>query len=102
MISVTVERGPLGKVNAFTVENHGTGLVCAAVSILTLNTVNSIEALTRQAFTCEYDENGGFLQFKAGAALSRSAGLLLESMMLGLHSIQAQYPGEIEISERDT
>ena len=33
-------------ITGFEIKNHGTDIVCSAVSILSLNTVNSLEAFT--------------------------------------------------------
>ncbi|MCL2048732.1 MAG: ribosomal-processing cysteine protease Prp [Defluviitaleaceae bacterium] len=100
MIGITIVRDGAGKITSFTAENHGETIVCAAVSMLVLNTVNSIEVLTRDSFTCDYDENGGFLTFSLDNHV-QTAGvkILLEAMYLGLASAKAEYPGEIEIKE---
>ena len=104
MISVTITRNHNGQVCGFTVEHHGVGEVCAAVSMLALNTVNSIEALTKEPYACDYNDAGGFLsctlpKMAEGGRKSRDAGLLLESMALGMHSIKEHYPGEIKLAD---
>ena len=91
MISVTVRRSE-GRVCAFEVVNHGKSDVCAAVSLLAFNTVNSIEALTEETFTGDYDPEGGYLQWIRGEdsfckEADSGADLLLEAMMLGLKSL---------------
>ena len=101
MISVTVVRNRQRKITAFTANNHGRSEVCAAVSLMVLNTVNSIEALTGEPFSCDYDENGGFITFSLTGTPERESGLLLESMLLGLRSVQEQYKGEIEITDTE-
>ena len=53
MILAGVTKDADGKITAFTVQNHGESYVCSAVSMLVLNTVNSIEALTGQQFDCD-------------------------------------------------
>ena len=103
MISVTISRNPAGRIYGFSVLNHSKSDVCAAVSLLTLNTVNSIEALTDETFNCDYNPEGGFLQVelprvKEGLE-SPSAGLLLDAMALGLHSVKENYSNEIEIED---
>ena len=40
----------------FELKNHTKNYVCAAISILALNTVNSVEAFTGLDFSCESDE----------------------------------------------
>lgn len=103
MISVNLARNCKGQICGFTVDSHGPGEVCAAVSMLAINTVNSIEALTNEPYACDYDEAGGFLRcvlpkMEEGRK-SRDAGLLLESMVLGMRSVKEQYPDEIKLDE---
>ena len=103
MIFVTIDRNSAGCICGFSVREHGKNEVCAAVSLLTLNTVNSIEALIDEPFNCEYDPEGGYLR----ADLPRvregrrcpEADLLLESMALGLRSVKDNYRSEIEIED---
>ncbi|MCL2261587.1 MAG: ribosomal-processing cysteine protease Prp [Defluviitaleaceae bacterium] len=101
MITAKIVRDAWGKVIGFTVENHGESIVCAAVSMLVLNTVNSIELLTEDNFVCDYDENGGYLKFTLTDPSSRTDGveILLDAMVLGLTSARKEYPEEIEITE---
>ncbi|MDR1664266.1 MAG: ribosomal-processing cysteine protease Prp [Clostridiales bacterium] len=97
MISVEVTRSAKGIPRAFEANNHGKSEACAAVSLMVLNTVNSIDALTDQDFKCEYDENGGYVKFSMKKPARRSAVLLIESMLFGLNAVKEQYPDEIEI-----
>ena len=70
---------------------RGRDIVCSAVSALVLNTVNSIEAFTSTAFTCEADEESGDIDFQFTEEISPDASLLIESMILGLKEIQNDY-----------
>jgi uncharacterized protein YsxB (DUF464 family) len=100
MIKFRASTGADGGITAFTVENHGRSDVCAAVSMFVLNTVNSIEALTDEAFRCDYKEEGGYISFAvAEPPAGRECRLLLDAMMLGLNGIKEEYPSEIEIKE---
>jgi uncharacterized protein YsxB (DUF464 family) len=101
VINVEIVRDSTGKIVGFTAENHGESIVCAAVSMLVLNTVNSVEMLTRDNFTCDYNENGGYLTFSLTDPSSRTEGMgiLLDAMYLGLSSAKVEYPEEIEIKE---
>ncbi|MCL2618098.1 MAG: ribosomal-processing cysteine protease Prp [Defluviitaleaceae bacterium] len=101
MINVSVARSCAGDVQALRLHNHGDPVVCAAVSALVLNAVNSIDALTDERFTCNYNEQGGFLEIEfqnEAGKLGRDARLLTESLMLGLRSIAQEYPGDISIT----
>ena len=87
-----------GQLAGFTVRNHGASHVCAAVSLLVLNTVNSIEALTDEAFDCDHAEDGGFIKFAVKGPRGSKSGILLDAMALGLSSIQERYPQEIQVT----
>ncbi|MCL1843465.1 MAG: ribosomal-processing cysteine protease Prp [Defluviitaleaceae bacterium] len=101
MIKAEINRDSSGNIKGFTVENHGRDVVCAGVSMLVLNTVNSIEALTEDEYTCDFNDDGGFLSFRLKNPETRTpgTGILLDAMSLGLSSTKAQYPDEIEIME---
>ena len=72
----------------------GQNIVCAAVSVLAINTFNSIERFTDDAFTVDAAEDGGHLVMAFPDKLSDKAQLLLDSMLLGLDEIQKQYGDE--------
>ena len=104
MINVSVTRSRRGDVCALRVRNHGDPVVCAAVSALVINSVNSVEALTDERFTCEYVEEGGFLEIAfpdAQLGLGHDARLLLSSLMLGLNAVSAEYPDSIIIEDKE-
>ena len=103
MISVGIFRNKNKRIWGFTVNDHGESSVCAAVSMLTLNTVNSIEAFTDEVTECHYNTTGGFLSFSLpevkNGAESGKAYILLEAMALGLRSVKENYNNEIEIKD---
>lgn len=72
----------------------GSDIVCSAVSALTFNTVNSIEKFTDDAFTVEAGKDGGMLTVRFPETLSAKAVLLMDSLILGIESIQADYGNE--------
>ena len=94
MITVTIYKRS-GQYNGFTVSGHagygeeGSDIVCAAVSVLTLNTLNSIESFTEDAFSGE--QKDGFLSCQFPDELSEKSVLLMDSMVLGLTDIQHNY-----------
>ena len=90
------------KIIGFEIKNHGKDIVCSAVSILSLNTVNSIEALTDCKYNIEYDTNGGFLKFFIDINQEcEKTNLLLQSLELGLKGIELEYPKEISVKYRE-
>lgn len=69
--------------------DEGNDIICSAVSVLLINTVNSVEAFTDDAFTV--DEDDGYLCMKLSGEVSEKASLLLDALALGLHSIEETY-----------
>ena len=74
--------------------DKGYDIVCAAVSVLVINTINSIEQFTDDAFSGDAAEDGGHISFSFTDTISDSSRLLLDSMLLGLDQIQKQYGDE--------
>ena len=102
MIDVRLVKNQAAQTVGFTVRNHGESHVCAAVSLLVINTVNSIESLTAlgaEGFSCDYEAAGGYLSFilKEESPRCKDAGLLIDAMVLGLESVMAEHPSEIKI-----
>ena len=67
----------------------GKDIVCAGVSTLVTNLVNSIEELTED--TIEYETGDGYIIIKHGN-LSEGASLLVDSFLLGIEEISTNYP----------
>jgi len=78
-----ISRGHAGYAEA------GNDIICSAVSVLLINTVNSVETFTDDAFTV--DEDDGYLCLKLTGEVSDKTSLLLDSLSLGLHSIEETY-----------
>ena len=78
----------------FTVEGHagyadeGEDIICAAISALVTNAINSIEAFTEDDFTVDADENSACIKFSIDGTHSKEADLLLKSLSLGLQGIE--------------
>ena len=77
----------------FQIEDHagyadqGEDVVCAAISMLVINTMNSIEAFTEDEFSGMSDEESAMISFHLTQNPSKEAGLLLNSMILGLQNM---------------
>ena len=81
----------------------GSDIVCAAVSALTINTVNSLEQFTEDAFEVEQAEDGGYLKLNITGELSLQAEILMKSLVLGLQTIEENYGSEfLTVSCQDT
>ena len=70
MIHVTIYKTKTHEYAGFDVEGHagfaesGQDIVCAAVSMLVINTINSIEQLVSDEYTLTSDEEDGVIQFR--------------------------------------
>ena len=72
-------------------DDYGKDIVCAAVSVLTINTINSLEELTDDDLVVTQDEKKGIITMKFDNKLSDSAVLLLKSYELGINGIYKEY-----------
>lgn len=70
---------------------HGKDIVCAAVSALVMNTMNSIHSFTSDVFDYSEDEKKGMIDFKIVSEPSPETKLLFQSLILGLQGIQEEY-----------
>jgi hypothetical protein len=69
----------------------GKDIVCASISVLTINTVNSIEKFTDDVFDLDTDEKKGYIRFSLKDVPSEKTKVLLDSMVLGLNDIASLY-----------
>ena len=67
---------------------EGEDIVCAGVSALVINALNSIERFTDDETSCVSDEDTGSIEFRFDGIPSHDATLLLDSMILGLEEIE--------------
>ena len=97
MTEITIYRNKNREVERFCCTGHaryaeyGQDIVCASISMLVINTINSIETFTSVAYICEADEENGDIDFRFTEDISPDASLLIESMILGLKEIQNDY-----------
>jgi len=96
MTSITVIKED-DRVLAFTCNGHAgyakesEDIVCAAISILVINTINSIEALTNTKPIVETEQESGYIHCSFEEDITDDAALLIDSMILGLSQIKEQY-----------
>ncbi len=96
MIKAIFYRESDGTYKGFSIKGHamfgkyGKDIVCSAVSVLAINTINSVENLTDNKFEVEEDESG-LLRFKFTSEPDKKGQLLLESMALGILGIHKEY-----------
>jgi uncharacterized protein YsxB (DUF464 family) len=96
MTSITVIKED-NRIIAFTCNGHAgyakesEDIVCAAISMLVINTINSIEVLTSTKPIVETDQESGYIHCSFEDDVTDDATLLLEVMLLGLSQIREQY-----------
>ena len=99
MITITIFQNHDG-VTGFRCIGHsgyaeaGSDIICAGVSSLVINTINSIDAFTDSTFQIETEEESGLIDFRLEQKADHDTGLLIQSMILGLQGIQSDYGNE--------
>lgn len=99
MIQVTFIKNALGETCGFWMKGHaeyaepGEDIVCAGVSALVINTINSIEAFTEDVFADDVQKQEEDVVFFAisSTPVSEKSKLLLDSLILGLKGIEEDY-----------
>lgn len=97
MIKITVYKES-GTYRGFSCEGHagyaeeGYDIICAAVSALTVNAVNSIERFTGDDVTASSED--GAIHCSLKGSVSERTALLLDSMISGLQDIKQTYGNE--------
>ncbi len=71
-------------------DEPGRDIICAAVSILVINTANAIETFTKDLFSSDIHEDGT-TEILLSKNISHDTVLLMDSLMLGLDQIRQQY-----------
>jgi len=107
MIKVTIFKDNDNIITGFKILGHadyaekGSDIVCAAVSALVINTLNSMEHFTSDTFNVKQDEDKGLIEFHVVRPISGNGNLLLSSLALGLQGIADEYTGKyITISQK--
>ena len=105
MVTVEFFRNDDNKIFGFSFSDHTESIVCAGVSALALNCVNSIEAFTDMDFTCDVnEEQGGYLVFKIPdveqGEFNHDVDLIFNCFHLGILGIQAENSTNIKIIDK--
>ena len=93
MIKVTIYKTERQEYVGFDMEGHagyaeaGEDIVCAGVSVLTINTLNAIEKFADDRTSLVSDESKGLIDYRLKGNPTREAKLLLDAMVLGLEEI---------------
>ncbi len=71
-------------------DEYGKDIVCASVSVLVINAINSIEELTDDDYVCDVDEKSGSIKLHPNTELSKESKLLLKSLYLGILGVSEE------------
>ena len=94
MTKVTILKNKKNEYVGFKAVGHagygevGEDIVCAAISVLTINTINAIDAYTDDEFSLKTDEKTGSMVFQLNDIPSKETALLLDTMVLGLQAME--------------
>ena len=99
MTTIVISKNNSGIYERFTCMGHAgyarfpkqKDIVCAAISVLVINTVNSLEELTDEEIELQTNEETGFIDCRFQKEISEQGRLLMDSMVLGLKGIEQQY-----------
>ena len=100
MTSITIFRNRNQEFLGFTCLGHsgyadaGEDIVCAGISALVINTVNSLGVYTSEKFETETEEESGEIALRFASPAGHDADLLMKSLVLGLQGIQNTYGSE--------
>ena len=103
MTKITFYEKDDGSIIGFQSKGHagygmkGTDVVCASVSALIINAMNSIESLTHDKFRQDVNDRRATIQFEMTEGISDESQLLLQSLRLGITEIAKAYPGNVSI-----
>jgi hypothetical protein len=98
MIDVLILRNRAQDITGFKVSGHalfaeaGNDIICSAVSMLTINTVNAIEQfLPDEPMVVNVDRKSGFIEARLKEKPTERSEILLRTFHLGMVSIEEQY-----------
>ena len=97
MTTIIIYKSQDGEFERFSCKGHagyakfGKDIVCAAVSVLTINTINSLSELAHEEMDIHTDERKGVIDCKFTKRLSKEGTLLMNSYILGLNGIVEDY-----------
>ena len=98
MIRITIFEREKGVYTGFRMEGHagyaeyGNDIVCAAVSVLVINTINALERFTGDDFEHAIHQEEDVVSLEmTSVPVSSDAELLLKTLVLGLQAIEEEY-----------
>ena len=103
MINVTIYKDSSDNYTGFKLKGHagfaeaGHDIICAGVSALVFNTVNSIEEITEDHFELQMNEKKGLMELLFTDAISYESQILMKSLVIGLNGISEDNGNYLQI-----
>lgn len=97
MTTITIIKSKNGEYKEVICKGHagyadaGNDIVCCAISMLVINTINSLDELTNAPMEVSSNEENGFIDCLFTESLNEGSILLLDSMILGLQNVVSEY-----------
>lgn len=98
MTTIVIYRSRKGSYKGFCCMGHAEyakpgrpDVLCAAISALTIGTVNSLEELAGETLTVTSDESTGFLKCEFESMLQEKSSFLVDSMIFSLENLSREY-----------
>ena len=97
MTTILIRKTSDGEYRGFSCMGHAgyaknqPDIVCAAVSVLVINTINAMEKLADQMLEAVQNEETGFIKCDFMNSLNEKSILLMDAMVLGLQDISKAY-----------
>lgn len=97
MTTVLLKKTKNGRYTGFTCTGHagyaesGSDIVCSAISVLVINTINAIEIFAEEEMEVITGEEDGVIDVTFIHPVNEKTELLMDTMALGLENIEKQY-----------
>ena len=98
MITVTIQKDDKGQYKGFHCFGHAgyakpgmPDILCSAVSVLVINTMNCMEDLNNERLHVESQEENGYILCQFEKPLSSESIILMEAMIYGLQDLCKNY-----------
>jgi len=98
MTTIVISRSQDGSYKGFCCRGHAgyakkgkPDILCAAISALTIGTINSLESLAGERMTVTADEETGFLKCDFERVLQEKSSFLMDSMIFSLENLSREY-----------
>ena len=82
-------------------DESGRDIVCAGISALTINFINSVEEFMDDRFVVKTNEEDGMIDFKFESEPSKESQVLLDSLVFGLENLAKDYKEFISLEFRE-